>query len=668
VGDNELLVKIGADVSALKAALVKGQKDVKDFAATFHDIQGGIQAAISNVQRLVGAVQSFISPALEAEKSVSELTAALRAQGVSSTKVRDEILKYSTALQRQSTYGDEAITEVQKLLFQLGRLEGEGLRTATKATLDLAAGLGIDLHSAAMMVAKAAAGNTTTLGRYGIQITKTGDQAKDFAAVLEQLQGKFGGAAQAATQTAGGAFAQFKEATGDLVEIIGSKLLPSLATAAQYWRDVAYAATDAASANGDATNLAETDAKLLTSAIAKLTQQKNQQLQAQDFLTKAEIEAIKGTGAQINAWKQTGATLQTIIPQLERAAAINRETAVQANAAAAAEEKASIARKTSGMSADELTAFLANLDHAGDQVAVQLAILSAREKELRAEMDKLAKAGERVPKAMADEAAALRENIETLERARAREQALARVKDQAEKQDTERAETLEKEAELRRLLAIQLAHEAAERKKNDEQVAAANLELEKQRMVMQASTSVASALGDAFMGIAVEGKDAADTLRSVFRQLAMDIVRQAIAMIVAKAGEAAAKTIAANAGVPGPAGIALAVGGGAAIFAATVAYKDGIPGFARGGVVDEGPRGRDQVLARLTRGEEVLTRNDPRHVSNLGGATSPAPQKVTVNLSMSFNSVFPPDRTQLEVTLRDEVAPVLKRLLRNNLV
>ena len=50
-------------------------------------------------------------------------------------------------------------------------------------------------------------------------------------------------------------------------------------------------------------------------------------------------------------------------------------------------------------------------------------------------------------------------------------------------------------------------------------------------------------------------------------------------------------------------------------------YVGRTPGYARGGLVSNelGSPGRDSVVARLTPGEEILRRDDPRHVLNGGG-------------------------------------------------
>ena len=72
---------------------------------------------------------------------------------------------YAAALQRQTVYGDEAILSAQSLLGAYIKDE-ESLKSATDATLDLAAAKGLDLNTAALLVAKTIGSTTDALTRY----------------------------------------------------------------------------------------------------------------------------------------------------------------------------------------------------------------------------------------------------------------------------------------------------------------------------------------------------------------------------------------------------------------------------------------------------------------------------------------------------------------------
>lgn len=93
-------------------------------------------------------------------------------------------------------------------------------------------------------------------------------------------------------------------------------------------------------------------------------------------------------------------------------------------------------------------------------------------------------------------------------------------------------------------------------------------------------------------------------------------------VIAAKEGEAIASGTAASQSVPFPFNIiALAV-----TLASIVAAFAKMPAFATGGIVPGTSFSGDNILARVNSGEEILTRNDPRHTLNQGSAGGYATQ------------------------------------------
>ncbi len=166
----------------------------------------------------------------EAEEGAARLAAAMRNLGNFTRQDVQENLDFAASLQQVTKYSDEAVVQTETLLTTFG-LYGDQLRTATKATADLASGLGLDLNTAALLVGKSFVGETSTLGRYGIKIKEGTAEAEKFAAVLAEIQRRFGGAAQAEANTYLGRLEQMKNAFNDLQEKIGKELLP----VAEFW-------------------------------------------------------------------------------------------------------------------------------------------------------------------------------------------------------------------------------------------------------------------------------------------------------------------------------------------------------------------------------------------------------------------------------------------------
>ena len=186
------------------------------------------------VTAAVGGAVAFGIKAIKAyskqEDAINKLNQALKNNGSFSQQASKDIQNYAAELQKVTTVGDEVILEQQALLSTFGAT-GDELKNATKAALDLSAGLGIDLKAATLLVGKAFAGDISTLSRYGIKIQEGLDESEKFAAVLGKVNDMFGGQAQARLNTFSGKIENLKNRIGDLVEKIGAELLPIF----EYW-------------------------------------------------------------------------------------------------------------------------------------------------------------------------------------------------------------------------------------------------------------------------------------------------------------------------------------------------------------------------------------------------------------------------------------------------
>lgn len=184
----------------------------------------GVAAAVTGAV-VVGA--KAVKAYAKQEDAVNKLNQALKNQGEFSQETSEDLQRYAASLQKVTTVGDETILEQQALLASFGAT-GDELKKATEASLDLASGLGIDLKAASLLVGKALAGDTATLSRYGIKIAEGTEESKKFEAVLEQINARFGGQAQAQLNTFSGRVENLKNRFGDLAERIGRMLIPFL--------------------------------------------------------------------------------------------------------------------------------------------------------------------------------------------------------------------------------------------------------------------------------------------------------------------------------------------------------------------------------------------------------------------------------------------------------
>ena len=221
------LTKLTKNVDGLEKETVSS---VKKMDSAFASFAGNLAAnavgkAFQVAGRAVGAFTDTIFESIQLanaqEDAIKKLDVALIASGITSKEVSRDFQEFASSLQRVTKFGDEAILENAALIQSLGQLDQKGLKTATKAALDLSSALGVSLNSAAILVGKAAAGEVGSFSRYGLIIKKGADNAETFSNALKGINDKFGGAARAQVDTFSGSVEQLGNSWGDAKEEIG---------------------------------------------------------------------------------------------------------------------------------------------------------------------------------------------------------------------------------------------------------------------------------------------------------------------------------------------------------------------------------------------------------------------------------------------------------------
>ena len=217
-----------ATAASLRSVTTATEASTKSTMSNVAAYAAGL-ATWEGVKKVWSVFTGFISSAIDewaqAESAQVKLTAALRSQSMAIPSVINGYLGMASSLQQMTTFGDEAIMGVQSMMIQVGGVMPGMMEKATRATLDLAAGLGIDLNTAGLLVAKAMAGNTSTMSRYGIVLDEATLAAEGASYVLDTLNEKFGGQATAQIDTYAGRVKQLNNAWGDYKETIGAFLV-----------------------------------------------------------------------------------------------------------------------------------------------------------------------------------------------------------------------------------------------------------------------------------------------------------------------------------------------------------------------------------------------------------------------------------------------------------
>jgi len=211
------------DISGLSSSIGSLGRSALNAGAAYFGARGLIQGLMEST-RLAGVQE-------QAEKSL-EVALGKRSQA---------LLDQASALQKVTTFGDEAIIGVQASLAAFLDSE-EQIKLATEATLDLSVAMGMDLKSAGDLIAKTLGSSTNAMSRYGVEVKGAVGSTERIESLTNNVAKLFGGQAAAQAQTYAGSVQQLKNQLGDMGEQIGrivipvfEELAPHLRTAIDFW-------------------------------------------------------------------------------------------------------------------------------------------------------------------------------------------------------------------------------------------------------------------------------------------------------------------------------------------------------------------------------------------------------------------------------------------------
>lgn len=238
---DELQIKIVLDDGSVKTGFINLEKQAKDTAGKVGTNLGGSFDAISSkikglaatlaaaftTVKLVNFLKDSANAASEAETATNALAASLANIGKFSQGAVNSFEQFASNLQKTTGVQDDLIKQNAALLVSIGNLSGDGLERGTTAALNLAQALQIDVGTAFDLVAKAASGNTTQLGRYGIKLDENIPKSEKFAKTLELIEKRFGGLAETKLNTFDGALINLSNSFGEIQESVGKFITQS---------------------------------------------------------------------------------------------------------------------------------------------------------------------------------------------------------------------------------------------------------------------------------------------------------------------------------------------------------------------------------------------------------------------------------------------------------
>lgn len=233
----DLIAKIGGFTAGLTQAEREADKKAKAIAAKAKQIQkewdavgkaiGGAIAAIG-IANIFG---KFIDESRNAQNEQAQLAAVIKSTGQAAGYSAQQLNEMASAIAGKSIFSEGDINRAQTRLLSYTNVVGEEFPEALQAAIDMATRLGMTVEQAAETVGKALdvpAEGLTALSKQGFRFTEdqkklvsslqdTGRTAEAQKIILDSLKSSYGGAAEAARNTFGGAIAGLQNQLNSLM-------------------------------------------------------------------------------------------------------------------------------------------------------------------------------------------------------------------------------------------------------------------------------------------------------------------------------------------------------------------------------------------------------------------------------------------------------------------
>ena len=217
-----ITVSITGNAGPLKKAVGEAEGSLEKLSGSFKKL-----AAVTAVG--VGAIAAGIGFAVKAaaedQKSFELLNQALKANTDATSEQIKAIDASIGSMSKQLGIADD---QLRPAFANLARATGDVTKSQELLVLstNISAATGKDLEAVSIALSKAYGGNVAGLQKLGIPLDENLIKTKDFNGAVEALSATFGGAAEVAAGTFEGKLSRLKIISGELVEQVGSYLLP----------------------------------------------------------------------------------------------------------------------------------------------------------------------------------------------------------------------------------------------------------------------------------------------------------------------------------------------------------------------------------------------------------------------------------------------------------
>ena len=228
--NEELRVLVTAEVDKAIKNLKSVDKQTGATEKMFKQLGSAIGAAFS-VKAVIDFSKQCADAYREHNQTISVLKSTLEATGATAWTTAQDLQNMAQTLQGVTNFTADSINSMQTVLLGFRNITGDTFGEATKAILDMATVMKMDLSSAAQSIGKALDDpihGMDSLKKQGFNFTAAqkqviqsfidvGDAASAQKIILDELNGTFGGAAEAAADSA----TQIKNSWKDVLSAYG---------------------------------------------------------------------------------------------------------------------------------------------------------------------------------------------------------------------------------------------------------------------------------------------------------------------------------------------------------------------------------------------------------------------------------------------------------------
>ena len=200
----------------------------------------GLLTKLAGAAAVAFSFGKFISETIAAEQAQAQLQAVLKSTGESAGWTSDQLNAMAQDLASKSIFSVDQIKAAETRLLSYTGIVGQQFPRAMQAVIDMSSRMGMDVTSAAEQIGRALdipSQGLTALTRQGFRFTEeqkemvkqleeTGRVAEAQAIVLSAVESSYGGAAEAARGTFGGALKELQKSINDLMT--GDSSVPAL--------------------------------------------------------------------------------------------------------------------------------------------------------------------------------------------------------------------------------------------------------------------------------------------------------------------------------------------------------------------------------------------------------------------------------------------------------